>query len=125
MEKVIIYVRVNQERGASDLQEKRLNGFCKQQGYEIVDIVTECCPGTKVGKKLNELLERDKYDAIVVRDASRIARDISLFLQVVAKLRTKDIDLILADGTDLSQESIVCKELFRIMASEKVRMQGV
>ena len=100
MMKVLLYGRVNQKEISVDCQMDRLRSFCRDNGYEVIREITDCCSGSTVGYNLAGLLTdpgRD-YDAIVISDPSRISRNTVKLLETVGKMRERGIHLISADG---------------------------
>lgn len=69
--KIVIYIRVNDPKLLNTVQAQidEAEAYCEERNYEIVDIVTEVASGINYSKpKLIEVLQRDNWDTILVKD---------------------------------------------------------
>ena len=101
--RVIIYGRVNRLGLSADTQIEKLRSFCHDRAYEVIGEVRDCCSGSVVGDNLSKMLNEpgQDCDAIVIRDPSRISRNLVKMLEAIKTMRSKGIKLICADAPEL------------------------
>ncbi|KKN44608.1 hypothetical protein LCGC14_0691460 [marine sediment metagenome] len=93
-----------------DRQEKEIRAYAKQAGYKISIIYKEAFTGTEIDRPVFETMITDLLDngcrVIIVERLDRLARDLSIQLQLTALLAGKGITLISADtGQDCTNPS--------------------
>ncbi len=101
--RVIIYGRVNRLGLSTDPQIEKLRGFCRDRAFEVIEEVRDCCSGSVVGDNLCKLLNEPgkNCDAIVIRDPSRISRNLVKMVEAIKTMRGKGIKLICADNPEM------------------------
>ncbi|MBW8042256.1 MAG: resolvase [Planctomycetes bacterium] len=93
-----------------DRQEKEIRAYAKQAGYKISKMYLESFTGTEVDRPVFDAMITDLLDngcrVIIVERLDRLARDLSIQLQLTALLAGKGITLISADtGQDCTNPS--------------------
>jgi len=88
-----------------DRQEKDIKAYAKQAGYKLTDVYREAFTGTESDRPVFERMIVDLLDngsrVIICECLDRLARDLSVQLQIIALLASKKITLISAmTGTD-------------------------
>ncbi len=104
--RVAPYVRVStdkpEQQESLEYQQKLFNQMLKEKGWEIYDFYIDSKTGTiEKRKDLMRLIQdaKDgKFDLIVAKELSRIARNQKLALELKELLENKRIDLITLDG---------------------------
>jgi len=109
MKKVIIYCRVSSSKqtifGMSlDDQEFRLSSWCKQRGFEIVEIVIDVYPAKTFKKRrmisriVKEMEQKTKrFDAIVCTSFDRFSRDVATAEEIMKILMVAKVELYTID----------------------------
>ena len=123
------YVRVSgqgQVNGTGfDRQEETIRGFCKKAGMELERIYREAHTGTEANRPVFSQMIEDLLSngcrTIIVEDASRLARDLSVQLQLLSYLTTKGVTLLNASTGQNVTESMQADPMFKAM----IQMQGV
>ena len=94
--KVIIYGRAHRNDAQLADQMEKLRCYCQGKDYDVVKEVTDCCSGSQAGDNLTRLLKEPgkEFDSIVLRDPSRISRNLVIMVETVKMIRAKGIRLI-------------------------------
>ena len=102
--RVGVYSRVSSQEQATEgtsmsFQESQLNGYCKLQGWTIINAYTDPGFSGKNGDRpgLERLLADAKiglFDKVLVFKLDRLARNLRLLLEIEQKLRSYGISLI-------------------------------
>jgi len=106
-----------------DRQEEAIRAFTKQAGYKLIEVYQEAFTGTENDRPVFESMIADLLDngcrTIVVECLDRLARDLSVQLQIIALLASKKITLINAmTGQDVTKPTDA-------MAKAMCQIQGV
>ena len=93
-----------------DRQEKDIKVYVKQNGYKLVAVYQEAFTGTENDRPVFETMVADLLDngcrVIIVECLDRLARDLSVQLQIIALLASKKITLISAmTGQNVTEPS--------------------
>ena len=79
-------------------QEEAIRAFAKQSGYKLSEVYREAFTGTENDRPVFETMLVDLLDngcrVILVECLDRLARDLSVQLQIIALLASKGITLI-------------------------------
>lgn len=128
MKQAIAYCRVSstgqQANGSGlDRQEQTIRAYAKQSGYTIIQVYQEAFTGTESSRPVFETMLADILDngvrIIIVECLDRLARDLSVQLQIIALLANKKITLINAmTGQDATSPSDA-------MSKAMIQVQGV
>ena len=91
-------------------QEEAIRAFAKQSGYKLSEVYREAFTGTENDRPVFETMLVDLLDngcrVILVECLDRLARDLSVQLQIIALLASKGITLINAmTGQDVTAPS--------------------
>ena len=113
--KAVGYCRVSsagqQKTGTGlDRQEKTIKSYAKQAGYNLSQVYYETFTGTENDRPVFETMLADLLDngcrLIICECLDRLARDLSVQLQIIALLANKNITLINAmTGQDVTSPS--------------------
>ena len=111
--KAMVYMRVSGagqvQQGGFDRQMDSAESFARQKGYELVKFFSEAHTGTEAirpvfAEMLEELLGNG-CRIIIVESLDRLARDLTIQLQLVALLASKGITLMSATtGQDVTAD---------------------
>ncbi|MHC4171713.1 MAG: recombinase family protein [Planctomycetota bacterium] len=90
-----------------DRQEQTIRAYAKQAGYKLLQVYHEAFTGTENDRPVFELMIADLLDngcrVIICECLDRLARDLSVQLQIIALLANKGITLINAmTGQDVT-----------------------
>lgn len=104
--KVAILVRVStateEQKSSLENQKSLFTQICKENGWEIYDIYEEIESGTHTNRKgLNQLIndaKERKFDIILAKELSRLARNVPLAYQLKELLNKYKIHLKTLDG---------------------------
>ncbi len=113
--KAVAYCRVstNKEEQLDSLesQQKFFAGYAKKNGYELVNIYAdEGKSGTKI-KNRTQLLKllndaaKDSFEAVLIKDISRLARNTVDFLTSIRKLKALNIRVVFVNYDQTSSDS--------------------
>lgn len=128
--KAILYCRINQQSKDYDLkkQETELRQYCNVNGYQVDRVVSECCTGSVIGDKLQlamKLMQASDVDAIIVRDISRVSRNMYAVSRVINHLMEQNKHLIGAvDGDWASHDDVSAPEPWRCFLNDHLRVAG-
>ena len=102
--KVIIYGRAHRNGAQLATQMECLRRYCQSRDYEVVKEVTDCCSGSQSGDNLIRLLKEPgkEFDSIVLRDPSRISRNLVIMVEIVKMMKAKGIRLITTEIPELN-----------------------
>lgn len=100
--KVVIYCRVGNASQLSiealDNQEAYLKEYCRKHGYEVIEVFREQITGNKQpGPELQKgmkMLSKKEAEGIVIKDLSRISRDMYRFFDFETFLKENGAKLI-------------------------------
>lgn len=104
--KVAILVRVSthkeEQKSSLENQRKLFTQVCAENGWEIYDFYQEIESGTHTNRKgLNQLIndaKENKFDLILAKELSRLARNVPLAYQLKEILNKHKVDLKTLDG---------------------------
>lgn len=126
----VAYCRVSstgQQRNGTglDRQEEIIGDYAKQAGYELIGIYQEAITGTDTDRPvftqmLADLLS-NRCRIVIVERLDRLARDLSVQLQLVGLLCSKGITLISAD----TQQDVTAAFSGDPMLKAMIQVQGV
>ncbi|MDP1675310.1 MAG: recombinase family protein [Bacteroidota bacterium] len=101
-----IYCRVStHEQGKGDFsslnsQEDLLRKYCQQKGWAVYNVYTDTKTGTTLERdELNNLIrdaEQGRFNIVAITKLDRISRSIKDFLDLDARLRSLDVDIVVA-----------------------------
>ncbi len=127
---VVGYCRVSsagQQRNGTglDRQEEIITGYAKIAGYELVQIYQEAFTGTDTERPVFTQMLSDMLSnscrIIIIERLDRLARDLSIQLQLVGLLCSKGITLISAD----TQQDVTAGFSGDPMLKAMIQVQGV
>ena len=125
--RAVTYARVSSsEQRTTNLvsQSKRLNEFCKANGWVLVDSVSEVGSGLNDGRpKLTKLLYRTDYDLLVVEYKDRLTRFGFKYLEIIASLQNFKIVVVNSVEDNEGEEDII-QDLVSIVTSMCARIYG-
>lgn len=125
--RAVTYARVSSsEQRTTNLvsQSKRLNEFCKANGWVLVDSVSEVGSGLNDGRpKLTKLLYRTDYDLLVVEHKGRLTRFGFKYLEIIASLQNFKIVVVNSVEDNEGEEDII-QDLVSIVTSMCARIYG-
>lgn len=125
--RAVTYARVSSsEQRTTNLvsQSKRLNEFCKANGWVLVDSVSEVGSGLNDGRpKLTKLLYRTDYDLLVVEHKDRLTRFGFKYLEIIASLQNFKIVVVNSVEDNEGEEDII-QDLVSIVTSMCARIYG-
>ncbi len=104
-------------------QEQTIRAYAKQAGYKLSQVYKEAFTGTENDRPVFETMLADLLDngcrVIICECLDRLARDLSIQLQIIAMLANKGITLINAmTGQDVTNPSDpMTKSMIQIMGS--------
>ncbi len=125
--KAVAYCRVSskgQTDGTGlDRQEQTIEEYADKSGYEIITVYKEAFTGTESKRPVFESMIADLLDngcrTVIVECLDRLARDLSVQLQIISLLASKGITLINAmTGQDVTKPTDA-------MAKAMINIQGV
>lgn len=126
----VAYCRVSstgQQRNGTglDRQEEIIAEFAKQAGYELIEVYHEAMTGTDTGRPvftemLAEILSNG-CRVIIVERLDRLARDLSVQLQLVGLFYSKGLTLLSAD----TQQDVTAAFMGDPMLKAMIQVQGV
>jgi DNA invertase Pin-like site-specific DNA recombinase len=104
--RAVIVRRVSTEKEVQEnsLQNQKdyFQDYCLAKGWDVVDIYTESESGTKFNRKeMNRLIadaKAKKFDIILTKELSRLARNQRLALEIKEIIQKYDIHLVTLDG---------------------------
>ncbi|MEG6534408.1 recombinase family protein [Caldibacillus thermoamylovorans] len=104
--KVAILVRVStakeEQKSSLDTQKKIFTRMCEENNWEIYDIYEEVESGTRTNRKgLNQLIndaKEGKFNLILAKELSRLARNVPLAYQLREILNKYKVHLKTLDG---------------------------
>lgn len=86
-----------------EVQERYMIGYAKEQGFTIVGITSEHGSGLDFSRKglkvVSNAIETRKADAILVKDISRLGRDLEEADVYLNWLKKHNAEILCADGT--------------------------
>ena len=103
MKRAIAYLRVSTKKQDAKRQQEQIEEYCKENNFEIIDIVSEKITGATADRegliKLM-LLDSSAGDAIIMSETSRLSRedDIMALLTRVDQFLKVGLDVIFVDG---------------------------
>lgn len=129
MKPVVGYTRVSgkgQLDGTGlDRQEESIRAFCKAQGFELGRIYQEAFTGTDADRpeflQMLEDLLSNGCRTIIVESLDRLARDLSVQLQIIAILNAKGLTLYSANTGSNVTEAMLNDPMNKAM----IQIQGV
>src|SRR5579859_6793648 len=129
-----LYVRVSTDQQNTEGQERELNAYAKNRGWEVTRIYRDKISGAKGSRPaLNELMldaGKRKLDTVLVWKFDRFARSVSHLLQALETFRTVGIEFVsLSEQVDTSTPTGkmvftvlgAVAELERSLIAERVR----
>ena len=104
--KVAIYIRVStnqtSQQGSLDNQKKLLMDYIKMQGYTVYKVYLDIGSGTNTNRKAFKELVRDakdkKFDMVLAKELSRLARNARASLEFKDVIMENEIHIITLDG---------------------------
>ena len=115
-----IYCRVGDPRNDHFIypMTQELRSFCADEGLEVAMEFADCCRGTTLRREgLQGLLAQaacNKFDVVVVKKHSALARKISDLLYVIEELERFGIEVITVNGHGLISQAVV-KEILHVI----------
>lgn len=99
--------RVSTEKDTQEMsienQELLFNEYCARNGYEIVKQYVEKGSGVKMKRKVIEDIKEDmkekKFDMLLVKDLSRLARNVQIALEIINLANEQEIKLLTPSDT--------------------------
>jgi len=120
--KVAGYVRVSteqqKEEGSHERQKEHLEGWAERNDYDIEIFMDAGISGQSDERKAYDRMmgQVDKFDAVVVRELSRMGRSLKKLIEGIEELGRKDVDFIsLSESLDTTTAQ--GKLLFQIMGA--------
>lgn len=113
--RVWVYCRVAYpDMDALELQKMHLINYAREHGFSIVGVTAEQKSGLDYSRTgLREVLvaaEDDEIDFVLVKDLSRLGRDVVKTNGCLHWLKARGVDVICADGTSMQPcEAIMTK----------------
>lgn len=96
--KVAIYARVSTEEQNVDKQVSECQEFCRNRGYEIIEVYKDVISGAKDSRPQLDLLMKDcfkkKFDAVVVWKLDRLGRSLKHLLSIIEQWEKYNINFI-------------------------------
>jgi DNA invertase Pin-like site-specific DNA recombinase len=106
--KAVIFCRVSTEGQAAedktslDEQQLALEKYAAANGYEVVEVIREDISGrrqvTDGLRRIQQLADARKIDAVLVYKWNRLARSLERFAALMLKMKMADVDVISLDG---------------------------
>ena len=101
--KAVLYVRVNSAQQEAEKQLEQLWAFAEAEGYQVVNAYYEVTSGTAhvCERTMWHMLEdakQDQFNTVIVRDISRISRNMQDALFVLNELEAQGIKLVTQRG---------------------------
>lgn len=113
--RVVLFVRCCSPEPASlELQEELLHNFCRKNGYNVVGTVKMVGTGADIEPTLHGVVHKAKMegaDAVVMRDFTRLGRDLVLARNNYSILRNEGMEVLSLDAPNLET---VIKEMEQI-----------
>jgi len=107
------YIRVSTEGQELNNQKLAILEYCQREGVGVDEFVEVKLSSRKTQKErgIDELLQRFQAgDTLIVAEVSRLGRSLGQIVDLVGKLREKDVTLIsLKEHIDTSDDSITTK----------------
>lgn len=102
--KAIIYGRAHRNDRKLAAQMEKLRKYCQDNGYEVVREVADCCSGSQIGDNLISLIREPvkEYDTIIVRDPSRVSRELVKMVETVRMIRSNGIRILFTEMKELN-----------------------
>ena len=102
--RVVIYGRSHRDDAQMASQMEEMRGYCKSQDHNVVREVTDCCSGSQIGDNMIGLLNEPvkEFEAIVIRDPSRISRNMVIMVEMVKMMTAKEIRFIFTEMPELN-----------------------
>ena len=122
--KVIIYARVSSSQNKSNLesQSERLQQYSIAKGYQIIKVVKEIGSGLNDGRpKLLEILEKEKFNILVVEHSDRLTRFGSKYIQLLLSLTDRKLEIVNVVDTD---EQDLVQDFVSVITSFCARLYG-
>jgi DNA invertase Pin-like site-specific DNA recombinase len=117
---VAIYCRVSTEDQSCERQERDLRAFAKRAGHEIVAVFRETASGAKNDraerKKVMELAQARKIEAILVTELSRWGRSTQDLMQTLDGLHSWKVSVLAQTGLSFDLSTASGKLMRTIMA---------
>lgn len=84
---------------AFEFQSDAVRQLCKSRGWEVAHEFRDSgfSPTAERFAEIFHLMERDRYDTIVVSDADRITSDVSVFDAVLNQARDAGIQIVIVE----------------------------
>ena len=123
-EKVIIYARVSSSKNKNNLdtQVERLVNYCNAKGYRVYKVVKEVGSGLNDKRPLLEkLLLNNDYTKIVIEHKDRLTRFGFNYLEILAKLQHKEIEVV--NNVDTDEQDLI-QDFVSIITSYCARVYG-
>lgn len=123
--KAVIYSRVStvmqEDRESLKMQMARSEEYCKTQGYEVLESLSDVESGAyndrKDYLKLKELIREKKFDVLVVYEVSRISRGFTELANFVEELNNSKILFCCISQPELNTNSATGMLFFRMQST--------
>lgn len=123
--RVAIYCRVSTSEQDNDRQERDLLEYAQRAGFEVVEVFKETLSGIRKArgkqpverKKVMDLAQRRKIDAVLVTEMTRWGRSTQDLMDTLGQLASWDVSLIAQTGLTFDLSTPQGKLIANLMAS--------
>ena len=125
---VLIYCRVSTEIQSLSSQEDLIKQICKDNNWNIVNLISEKCSGFNNKReglmKLKQNIQSKKIDTIVCTEISRLSRDKDFALKLIGKLKELNIDIFITSKNKFLSE-ISDTEIIRLLDFSSIESKEI